>query len=200
MEELENKKRYEWVATNRSGKTETYVAEDETTVYFESGRFVPKDKLDVLLRNIEEEIYLVKFSQEQEQQSLSTPTIDQFAEWEKMLGNPTENSITQTQQIPIEPQAIEEQNPIKIILDKQRKKETLTILLDVNIDVPNKKVIELLDVMFDRDEVIDEIVKSSIQKLDQTAIKEKVHESIKEKILSLFGEEKDDSENEMQTS
>jgi hypothetical protein len=197
METLENKKRYEWVSTGRLGKVETYLADDETNIYFESGRFVQKDQIDILLREIDEQVFQIKNSQQEQQQIQQTPTTDQFAEWEKMLGNPVE--ITQSAPQP-EQIRIEEQNPIKIILDKQRKKETLTILLDVSIEVPNKKVLDLLDVMFDRDEVIEEIVKSSIHKLDQNAITEKVHQSVKEKVLSLFGEEKDDSENEMQTS
>jgi hypothetical protein len=120
-----------------------------------------------------------------------------MSEWEKMLGNPVDATVqASVQQTP----TIEDQNPIKIILDKQRKKETLTILLDINIDVPNKKVIELLDVMFEREEVIEEIIKSSIKKLDIETIEQNVKESIRLKVLSLFDDEKDDSQNEMQTS
>lgn len=197
METLENKKRYEWVSTSRLGKVETYLADDEKNVYFESGRFVPKEQLDILLRGIEEEIYQAKQSQEEQIQQVQTTKWD---EWEKMLGNPSEEVTSSIQPIQEEPKRIEEQNPIKIILDKQRKKETLTILLDINIEVPTKKVLELLDVMFDREEVIEEIIKSSIQKLDTKTIEEKIHESIQEKVLSLFVEEKDDSQNEMQTS
>jgi len=197
METLENKKRYEWVSTNRVGKVETYIADDNNSVYFESGRFVPKEQLDVLLRSIDEEVFQAKYAQEEITQKQQN---DQWSEWEKMLGNPTESIEPATPTAPIVEQRIEEQNPIKIILDKQRKKETLTILLDVSIDVPNKKVLELLDVMFEREEVIEEIIKSSIQKLDTKAIEEKLQDSIKEKVFSLFVDEKDDSQNEMQTS
>ena len=94
-----------------------------------------------------------------------------------------------------------EQNPIKIILDKQRKTQKLTLLIDFELEVPTAKVLELLDLMFDREEVIDEIIKSATEKINTPAVTEKISESIKEKIESLFpGEENDDVKNEMQTS
>lgn len=196
METLENKRRYEWVTTNRIGKVETYLADDETTVYFESGRFVQKEQLDSLLRQIDEDVFQLKFSQQEREVIQPQILENQFETWESMLGNPEP-----IQQLPAKEEVkVDELNPIKIILDKQRKKETITVLFDINIDVPNKKVLDLLDVMFEREEVIEEIIKSSIQKLDQNAIIKKIHESIKEKILSLFDEEKDDVENEMQIS
>jgi hypothetical protein len=194
METFENKKRYEWTTGTRNGKVETYIAEDEINVYFESGRFVPKEQFDYQLRQIDELIFQQKFNA---QQAPPPPPVQMdMSEWEKMLGNPTDVAVQPTVQ---QTQTIEEQNPIKIILDKQRKKETLTILLDINIDVPNKKVIELLDVMFERDEVIEEIIKSSIKKLDIETIEQNVKESVRQKVLSLFDDEKDDSQNEMQT-
>ena len=196
METLENKRRYEWVTTSRIGKVETYLADDETTVYFESGRFVQKEQLDSLLHQIDEDIFQLKFSQQEREVIQPQILENQFETWESMLGNPEP-----VQQLPAKEEVkVDELNPIKIILDKQRKKETITVLFDINIDVPNKKVLDLLDVMFEREEVIEEIIKSSIQKLDQNAIIKKIHESIKEKILSLFDEEKDDVENEMQIS
>ena len=61
METFENKKRYEWTTGTRNGKVETYIAEDETNVYFESGRFVPKEQFDYQLRQIEEIIFQQKY-------------------------------------------------------------------------------------------------------------------------------------------
>ena len=56
MESLENKKYYEWTSTSRIGKVEAYLAEDETNIYFESGRIVPKDQFGYQLNQIDEEI------------------------------------------------------------------------------------------------------------------------------------------------
>jgi hypothetical protein len=194
METGEIKKRYEWIASSRVGKVETYLAEDETTVYFESGRIVPKELLDVQLRQIEEEVYQVK---EKQQQIQSPPPVPTYQDIPPNLGLEVPGLN------PVPTPVVEEQNPIRIILNKQKKKETLTILVDIEIDVPTKKVLELLDVMFDRDEVIDEIIKSSIEKVKTDALQQRVTDSIKEKILSLFegeNDEKDDLKNEMPSS
>lgn len=178
METGEIKKRYEWIATSRNGKVETYLAEDENNIYFESGRIVPKDLIDSQLRTISEEEFLYKERTEVQPEAPQTPN------WEQLLGNPQPEFQSQ-------PKPVEEHNPIKIILDKQKKKESITLLVDINLEVPSKKVIELLDIMFDREEVIEQITNSSTSQIDIESVTERLKESIKEKILSLF-EEKDD--------
>lgn len=189
METLEVKKRYEWISTSRVGRVETYLAEDENNnTYFESGRIVPTSDIQSLLKEIDEETFNYKNNQQPE---IEAPqTVDHFIEMEKLLGNetPTVQNIVHQ---------VVEQNPIKIILDKQKKKETVTLLVDFDFEIPTKKVLELLDLMFDREEVIDEIIKSSTEKINIESITEAVKASIKEKISSYFGEEeKDDAKNE----
>ena len=189
MEPGEVKKRYEWISTSRVGRVETYLAEDENNnTYFESGRIVPTSDIQSLLKEIDEEAFNYKNSQQPEIES--PQTLDHFIEMEKLLGNEP-----QTAQNILQP--VVEQNPIKIILDKQKKKETVTLLVDFDFEIPTKKVLELLDLMFDREEVIDEIIKSSTEKINIESITEAVEASIKEKISSYFDEEeKDDAKNE----
>ena len=194
MEPGEVKKRYEWISTSRIGRVETYLAEDENdNTYFESGRIVPTSDIQNLLKEIDEETFNYKNSQQPEIES--PKTVDHFIEMEKLLGNDTPPAQQAVQQVV-------EQNPIKIILDKQKKKETVTLLVDFDFVIPTKKVLELLDLMFDREEVIDEIIKSSTEKINIESITEAVKTSIKEKISSYFdGEvEKDDVKNEKPTS
>jgi hypothetical protein len=214
METLENKKRYKWTSGPRYDMVETYIADDDQRTYFESGRSIDKDQLEINLREISEEEFQdrVRFQAKEapplppmsqaEIASLASldPTLVIEAEKPPMqLGNP-EEEVIEVQPI-IQAVTVAEQNPIKIILDKQRKKESITLLVDFQIDVPSKKVLELLDVMFDRDEVIEEIIKSSTEKINTQTIIEQITESIKLKVASLFeDEEKDDTKNEMQTS
>ena len=192
MESLENKKYYEWTSTSRLGKVEAYLAEDDTNIYFESGRLIPKDQFGYQLNQIDEEIYLRK----KENESLSNvqgSQNDYKVNWESLLGN----DPTPVQNSPI-PTPIVEQNPIKIILDKQKKKEKITIPISFEFEIPSKKVLDLLDVMFDRDEVIEEIIKSSIGNIQTESVIEKISETVKSKICSFFdNEEKDDLKNEM---
>lgn len=209
METGEIKKYYEWNTTSRAGRVEVYLAEDDNTIYFESGQIVPKDRIDMDLRQIDEVIY----NQKSQFQSIETaPNIlDQTTDWNAILGNdpallqqlnerPVEQPIVHVPEVVAPVQIVAEQNPIKIILDKQKKTQKLTLLIDFELEVPTSKVLELLDVMFDREEVIDEIIKSATEKINTPAVTEKLTESIKEKIESLFvGEENDDIKNEMQT-
>jgi hypothetical protein len=190
MEPGEVKKRYEWISTSRVGRVETYLVEDENNnTYFESGRIVPTSDIQNLLKEIDEETFNYKNSQQPEIES--PKSVDHFIEMEKLLGNENPPAQQAVQQVV-------EQNPIKIILDKQKKKETVTLLVDFDFEIPTKKVLELLDLMFDREEVIDEIIKSSTEKINIESITEAVKTSIKEKISSYFDEEveKDDAKNE----
>ena len=191
MESLENKKYYEWTSTSRIGKVESYLAEDDTNIYFESGRLVPKDQFGYQLNQIDEEVYLRK--KEVESLPINPPSqIDYYVNWDSLLGNdpPIQNSPTQT--------PIVEQNPIKIILDKQKKKEKISIPINFEFEIPSKKVLDLLDVMFDRDEVIEEIIKSSIGNIQTESVIEKISDEVKKKIHSFFdSDEKDDLKNEM---
>jgi hypothetical protein len=193
MEPGEVKKRYEWISTSRVGRVETYLVEDENNnTYFESGRIVPTSDIQNLLKEIDEETFNYKNSQQPEIES--PKSVDHFIEMEKLLGNENPPAQQAVQQVV-------EQNPIKIILDKQKKKETVTLLVDFDFEIPTKKVLELLDLMFDREEVIDEIIKSSTEKINIESITEAVKASIKEKISSYFDEEeKDDAKNEKQIS
>jgi len=57
MEELEVKKKYQWTTGPRSNQLEVYLAEDDTHIWFESGRSIPKEMMDVQLRQIEDSMY-----------------------------------------------------------------------------------------------------------------------------------------------
>jgi hypothetical protein len=199
MESLEIKKYYEWVSTSRLGKVEVYIAENDTTVYFESGRIVPKDRLDYDLKQIDEEIYYMKINNQQEESVPST--IDTSVDWSTILGNPIETDNKPIEFLENSKSAEAEQNPIKIILNKQKKTQKITILVDFDLEVPTEKVVDLLEVMFDKEEVINEIVNSAVAKFNKQEVIEKIESMIKNKIESMFfDEEKDDLENEMQVS
>jgi hypothetical protein len=190
MELFENKKRYEWNATSRRGRVESYLAEDDSNIYFESGRFIPKENFGSQLSPIDEDVYQQKLSLETRKIEILPP--DQI-NWESLLGNPEPLSNS----VQIE-QKVVEQNPIKIILDKQKRKEKLTISVEFDFEIPSKKVLDLLDVMFDREEIIEEIIKSSIGNLETESVMKKISNATKETIESFFhDEEKDDPKNEM---
>jgi hypothetical protein len=154
MEELEVKKKYQWTTGPRANQLEVYLAEDETHIWFESGRNVQKEMMDVQLRQIEDSMYNSLVGAQTERERI-----------QGLLGNDAPlmmSSITPEQlgsntQIqppaPIEPP--KEENPISLILAKQKKLETVDIKMNMPVEIPSSKVFEFLTMMFDEEEVLD---------------------------------------------
>ena len=181
MELGEVKKYYEWETTSRRGQVEIYMAETEDTVYFESGRFVSKQEWESgALRQIEEFEYNAK--------TVSVPQEDQFAKWESMLGNETQ-FVSEEPTIQQQIKPIEEINPIRVILEKQKKKETISIPVEIKIDIPNKKVMALLDMMFDREEVTQELIKLITSSIDVDSIVGEIESQIRSSIEDSYEDE-----------
>lgn len=182
MESLEVKKYYQWSTGQRNGRVEVYVAEDDNNVYFESGRFVAKDHLLVQLFEIDESIYKARVTQQDLAPDLVIPVAPQsIEEWEASFGN-VEAPVTQ--QIQQEP--TKEKSPIRIILEKQKKmsKLNLNFVLE-DLDFPNQKVIEFLSMMFDEDELVDEMTEFVYSQMTNEEINACIKNSIKNHILSI---------------
>ena len=179
MEPLEVKKYYQWRSGQRSGRVEVYMAEDDNNTYFESGKFIAKDLFDNQLIEIDESTYLSKVGI----QDIPTPpptSPQTIEEWESMLGNPVSNSI----ETPVQIQQ-KEKSPIQIILEKQKKlsKENLNVKLE--FEFPSSKVFEFMTMMFDEDEVIDEMSEFVYSQLSNNDIHDSIKNSIKNRIMSL---------------
>lgn len=179
IESGEVKKYYQWRTGFRSGQTECYLAETEDTIFFESGTSIPKIALESELNQINEEIYL--------QNNSSAALIAQTeSQWKSILPEdvviPGSISSGQTH-IPAR-----EKNPIQIILEKQKKRESRVITISIDIDTPNDKVIDLLTTMFDEDEVYSEIVSSFLSKYSESELKKLIEESIIKQIKCITGE------------
>lgn len=185
MESGEVKKYYKWNSGSRAGKVETYLAEDEKNIYFESGRFTSKEVFDHQLREITEDEFNSSPKNETPSSIQSVPQANSIEEMEALLKG---QYLTETPP----PQPVVEANPIKIILDKQRKKEKIILPVEFEIEIPTKKVLELLDVMFDRDEVIAELIKSATATINESEIVDKLTKRVQSHLDEIFDEEKDD--------
>lgn len=140
---FDSKRYFEWKTGFDAGKVEVYVAELNEIIWFESGRNCAKEKLDFSMKEISEQEYNLK----KERLPVPQPTQANIP-----LGNP-------------EPPK-QESNPIRIILDKQKKLDTIKVNYPVSIQVPSKKVIEFLEMMFEEEEVAEEIAKFAIEKVN----------------------------------
>lgn len=181
MDEFQNpsifdtKRYFEWKTGFDAGKVEVYVAELNDIVWFESGRNCPKPNLEISMKEISEQEYNLK------KEVIPVPIGNIFSSQDIPLGNPTVPTV--------------EVNPIRIILDKQKKLDTIKINYPVSIQIPSKKVIEFLEMMFDEDEVSAEIAKFAIEKVNSDLLEDfKLHiiNNINDK---LKGDTKDDVRN-----
>lgn len=156
-ETLEIKQYYVWDVTALRGIPEIYLTQNEILVFFESGRTVNLEDFGQQLSKITEEEY---------NNTVKTTTSVEFStdNYSNIpLGNPTE-SLQEISQI--------EQNPIQIILDKQKKLEETSIALNITLNLPSKKVVEFLTMMFEEEEVFSTISQFSLNQLDDNSIKE----------------------------
>jgi len=172
MEALEKKKYYRWTTFPNLRKVEAYLAEDGNYVYFESGRIINKELLSQELVDIEEEEYLNAIRLE----LFSTEPFNQTST--PIDIEPPQNQHKKEQEI----------NPIKLILDKQKKTNTVNITVDFPIEIPEKKVLDFLCQMFDKDEVIEEVVNVCLYQIDSLSINETVKSKIKTDVISRFNE------------
>jgi hypothetical protein len=153
MEELEIKKKYQWTTGPRANQLEVYLAEDDSLIWFESGRSVQKEMMDVQLRQIEDVMYNSLISAQSERERI-----------QGLLGNdapltmtnitPEQLGINQSTHPPT-PEPVKEENPIALILEKQKKLEVVDIKMNMPVEIPSAKVYEFLTMMFDEDEVLD---------------------------------------------
>ena len=180
MESGEIKRYYEWSSGSRAGRVEIYLAEDDNNVWFESGRFVKKELFDSQLSQISEETYLSKESQNF--QPPAPPVPQSIEEWESVLGNgnPQPTSIA-----PPQPVQQKEKSAVQIILEKQKKFNSIELDVKIPLDFPNEKAIEFMMVMFDEDEVIDEIVNFVYSQMSSDQINSIIKTTIKERISNI---------------
>ena len=177
MESGEIKKYYIYELGSRRGEVEVYMAESEDgSVYFESGRFVNKEQWESNhLRQIEEREY--NSINNKKDNSIEAQE-QKYLEWENMLGNDPSLLDKKEPEIKIEDREVEI-NPIKIILDKQKNKDVVSIPVSIEASIPSKKVMSLLDMMFDREEVTSEIIKSIVSTINVDFIVDTIEKEIK---------------------
>tara|TARA_R110001606_G_scaffold242539_2_gene390450 strand:- start:1172 stop:1744 length:573 start_codon:yes stop_codon:yes gene_type:complete len=188
MDTGELEKYYIYELGSRKGEVEIYLAESEDSVYFKSGRFVSMDQWQGnYLRQIEDREYnsinKTKDNSIQSQES-------KYLEWEAMLGNnPPLDVVPETKEPHTENENSIESNPIKIILDKQKNKDVVNIPISIEASIPSKKVMSLLDLMFDREEVTSEIIKSIVSTINVDFIVDTIEKEIKTTIEKSYTDE-----------
>lgn len=88
------------------------------------------------------------------------------------------------QHIPVQP-VVEQKNPIESLLDKQKKLHKLKLSIQLNIEVPNKKLFDILEDSYG-DDILDTIVNRSLKQTNTKDFKKMISESIKGSIIDFY--------------
>lgn len=160
QESLEVKQYYIWESTSLKGTPEIYLAQNESLIFFESGRTVEVENFEMFLSKITEE----EFQNSKSSQEILYNPYENIP----LLGNPNDPIIYESVSQRVE------QDPIQIILDKQKKLEEIELDLKVTLKLPTKKVIEFLTLMFDEEEVFSTLSKSTLSQINESEIKEMI--------------------------
>jgi len=178
MESGEVKKYYTWNSGPDKGSVESYLCEDDSRVWFASGSSVQKELLLVNLYESNE----FEYQNSQRTKQIQPQFQPEITDWESKLGNPTPNS-----QIQEKVEIVIERSPIRIILEKQKKFQTESIDIAVKFEFPLEKAIEFMTMMFDEDEVIEEVTDFIYAQMSSGEINEAIKNTIKNKIKSMSG-------------
>ena len=148
---------------------------DTNYVWFDSGNNVKKELLDSNLQQTDESEY-TRFINNKPSSIINTPT--DINSWESLLGNESKPVI--------QPIPVKEKSAIQIVLEKQKKFEKVKLLVEFDLEIPSAKALEFMTVMFDEEEVIQEVSSMIMEKMTKDAIVEIVNTNIKQKIHNII--------------
>jgi hypothetical protein len=80
---------------------------------------------------------------------------------------------------------VEPENPIRTLLQKQSKNNKIKIELEFDVNVPKKEVVQLLQDTFDED-INEEVIKFSKDKLNKDEIINKIYSKIEDTIKMYY--------------
>jgi hypothetical protein len=160
--------KYQWIKGDHTGKVETFVDTENGFMVFESKRKVKTELLGefMILVNSDTDIL-----------NLTPP---QAIDIEAETGLKYENSSS-SPTIEKPAQKVEPKNPIRTLLEKQSKNNKIKIELEFDVNVPKKEVVGLLQDTFEED-VKEEVIKFSKDKLNKSEIIDKVYSQLEEVI------------------
>jgi hypothetical protein len=156
--------KYQWIKGDNTGTIEQLVNSVDGFMTFVSGRRINAELLHE---------FMIQVSSETDILDIGAPKVQTREELESMTGLKYEGSKSTS--------AAEPENPIIKLLEKQSKNNKIKITLEFDVNVPKKEVVELLQDSFEEN-VMDEVVKYSKNKLNKKDIIDKVYSQLEEHI------------------
>jgi len=157
----------QWIKGDNTGVVETISSEKDNFIIFESGRRINTAVFPEFMMNVDSDV-----------ESLITNPISKELVVKEQSSLQQSNSSIIT---PIQKEVIEVKNPIQILLEKQSKNNKIELNITLDVSVPKKEVLELLQDSFDED-VKEEVLNFAKRNLNNETIITEIHEKLKTSI------------------
>lgn len=161
--------KYQWIKGDNSGTIEQFKEASDGFITFESGRRINAELLNEYMMQVHADADIL---------DMEMPKVKTKKDIEAETGLYFEDNK----------QAVEKpepENPIIKLLEKQSKNNKIKISIEFDVNVPKKEVVELLQDSFEED-VMQEVVQFSKNKLNKKEIIDKVYSQLEEHIKMYY--------------
>ncbi len=161
--------KYQWTKGDNAGTIEQFKEASDGFITFESGRRINAELLNEFMMQVHADTDIL---------SMEMPKVVSNKDIEAETGLQFEDNKTVAEK----PISV---NPIIKLLEKQSKNNKIKISIEFDVNVPKKEVVELLQDSFEED-VMQEVVQFSKNKLNKKEIIDKVYNQLEEHIKMYY--------------
>lgn len=162
--------KYQWIKGENAGTVEQYKTTVDEFMQFDSGRRINTNLLNE---------FMVQVSTDTDILNIEAPKIKTQKDIESETGLSFENSqnnLVHKEEII---------SPIIKLLEKQSKNNKIKIIIEFDINVPKKEIVTLLQDSFEED-IMQEVLQFSKNKLNKKEIVDKVYSKLEEHIKMYY--------------
>jgi len=164
MKIYDQDQRLQWLKGEKIGTVETVVAQDGEWTTFKSGARISTDLINEFMILINDEP--LDFIQIEPISSVQSPT-------------PLAKKVRTVNKIPA-------QNPIRTLFNKQKKTDTIDLVLTFPINAPTSDIFNIISSSFDKTEVINELTAFIMDQIKVKSIQNKLTAEIQDLITKKF--------------
>lgn len=167
---------YQWIKGDNIGIIEKFKESSNGFIIFESGRRINENLLYEFLIEVNDEIDTLDINNIPKVKTAFDIETEAGLKFEKNINNKKNQSGVKN---------IKSENPIRILLEKQSKNNSVKVEIEFDINIPKKEVIKLLQESFN-DNVEEELISFIKDKLNKDEIINKVYTQIEKTIKSYY--------------
>lgn len=161
--------KYQWTKGDNAGTIEQFKEANDGFITFESGRRINAELLAEFMIQVHADTDIL---------SMEMPKSVSKNDIEAQTGLQFEDNKSEVKKP-------EPENPIIKLLEKQSKNNKIKISIEFDVNVPKKEVVELLQDSFEED-IMQEVVQFSKNKLNKKEIIDKVYSQLEEHIKMYY--------------